>query len=48
MVNVPHPLHDVQRRRDLVALGLWAVVTDRGWLVRAVEAAIRGQGLGHA
>jgi hypothetical protein len=43
-----HPLHDVQRKRDLVELGLWAVVTGRGWLVRAVHAALVQEDLRHA
>jgi len=31
----------------LVALGLWGVLTGRGWVVRAVEAAIVREVLAH-
>jgi hypothetical protein len=37
-----------RRKADLVALGNWAVDTGRGWLVRAVHAAIECEGLRHA
>jgi hypothetical protein len=42
---VIHPLKDVQRKCDLVDLGVWAMVTGRCWLVLAVTAAIQRQGL---
>jgi hypothetical protein len=33
------------RKADLIALGSWAVITGRRWLVRAVHAAIEREGL---
>jgi hypothetical protein len=33
------------RKETLVALGLWGLVTGRGWVVKAVEAAIEQEGL---
>ncbi len=38
----------VQRKHDLVAIGLWALAAGRGWLVRAVQAALVREGLRHA
>jgi hypothetical protein len=36
----------VDTRKDiLVALGLWGMVTGRGWLVKAVQAALQREGL---
>jgi hypothetical protein len=37
-----------QRKADLVAFGNWAVITGRGWLVRAVETALAREGLERA
>jgi hypothetical protein len=37
--------HGYPRKTTLVDLGLWAVTTGRGWLVRAVHAAIEREGL---
>jgi hypothetical protein len=46
---IPHLAREGYIRKDtLIALGLWAMVTGRGWLVRAVRAAIRREGLTHA
>jgi hypothetical protein len=41
--------HDpaVHRKRTLVDLGQWALVTGRGWLVHAVHAALVREGLAH-
>jgi len=36
-----------QRKADLVAIGQWAIVTGRGWLVHAVHAALVREGLVH-
>ena len=36
------------RKSDLVTLGLWALATGRGWLVRAVHWALEEEGLRHA
>ena len=35
----------VQRKHDLIDIGQWAIATGRGWVVRAVHAAIRREGL---
>ena len=34
-----------QRKLDLIDLGVWGLTTGRGWLVRAVHAAIEREGL---
>jgi hypothetical protein len=44
---IPHPRHNIQRKSTLIALGHWAILTGRGWLVRAVHAAIEREGLCH-
>jgi 1,2-phenylacetyl-CoA epoxidase catalytic subunit len=36
-----------QPKSDLVSLAQWAVTTGRGWLVRAVGAALQREGLCH-
>jgi hypothetical protein len=40
ILHLPH-----KRKADLVDLGLWALARGRGWLVRAVEAALVREGL---
>jgi diketogulonate reductase-like aldo/keto reductase len=45
---VAHLTRDRQRKTTLVALGTWAFLTGRGWLVRAVHAALEREGLRHA
>jgi hypothetical protein len=44
---ISRPLQDVQRKRDLIDFGVWAVCTGRRWLVKAVERAIQQEGLAH-
>jgi hypothetical protein len=45
---LPRKTFDAQRKTLLVTLGHWAILTGRGWLVRAVHAAIEREGLYHA
>jgi len=46
---IPNPIAlGHSRKKTLVDLGLWAVTTGRGWLVRAVRAAIEREGLRNA
>jgi hypothetical protein len=35
------------RKGILIEIGLWAMATGRGWLVRAVKAALQREGLRH-
>jgi len=37
--------HQQARKTLLVGLGQWGITTGRGWLVRAVDAAIEREGL---
>jgi hypothetical protein len=46
-MSIPQTSPDVQRRRDLVAIGIWAIASGRGWLVHAVFAALVREGLAH-
>jgi hypothetical protein len=39
---------EVNRKAILVALGTWAVITGRRWLVRAVQHTLTREGLRHA
>jgi hypothetical protein len=46
---ISHHLHQAQQRKhDLISSGLWALITGRGWMVRAVQAALVRKGLVNA
>jgi hypothetical protein len=36
-----------ERKQQLVSLGLWAMNAGEGWLVKAVQRALRQEGLTH-
>lgn len=46
--TLPYRAHAVNRKVTLVALGLWAFHTGRGWLVHAIHVALVAEGLSFA
>jgi hypothetical protein len=42
---VPQISSHSQRKRALVALGLWGLATGRGWLVQAIDTALAREDL---
>jgi hypothetical protein len=47
-MNILQDDQSVQRKRDLVAIGLWAMLTGRSWLVHGVRQALLREGLRYA
>jgi hypothetical protein len=48
MISAPSMTCLGQCKMDLVALGLWGIMTGRGWVVVAVRAALQREDLRHA